>query len=99
MKMRPPICFKGSEADWNALTFAQQHAVVAEHQPKSKLLRSKKDSQFLQDVVSVDVFCHDVQVLADVRDALDAGLHPKAFELVEQEDGYAVVLRLEREES
>ena len=66
---------------------------------KSKLLRPKKDSQFWQDVVSVDVFCHDAQVLADVREALEQGLQPKAFELVEQEDGYAVVLRLEREES
>lgn len=61
---------------------------------KSKLLRPKKDSQFWQDVVSVDVFCHDAQVLADVREALEAGLKPVAFSLI----GDSVVLRLERPE-
>lgn len=65
---------------------------------KSKLLHPKKDS-FWRDVVAVDVFVHDAQVLADVRDALEQGLQPKTFELVEQEDGYAVVLRLERKHS
>lgn len=59
---------------------------------KSRLLRPKKDSQFWQDVVAVDVFVHDAQVLADVRDALEQGLKPVAFSLI----GDAVVLRLER---
>lgn len=66
------------------------------NEPKSKLLRAKKDSQFWQDVVSVDVFCHDAQVVSDVRSALSAGLRPVSFSLIEQADGNAVVLRLER---
>ena len=63
--------------------------------PKSRLLRPKKDSQFWQDVVSVDVFCHEVQVISDVREALAQGLTPKSFSLI----GSSVVLRLERKES
>lgn len=65
---------------------------------KSKLLRPKKDS-FWRDVVRVDIFAHEQQVIHDVREALNAGLVPKGFTLIEQEDGYAIVLRLEREES
>lgn len=56
---------------------------------KSKLLRPKNE---MLDVVAVDVFCHEAQVLADVREALAAGLKPVAFSLI----GDSVVLRLER---
>lgn len=57
--------------------------------PKSKLLRPKSESL----LVAVDIFCHEQQVLADVRDALAAGLKPVTFSLI----GNAVVLRLERQ--
>ena len=57
---------------------------------KSKLLRPK---QLVP--VKWDVFCHTPKVIADVREALAAGLRPVAFSLI----GDAVVLRLEREES
>jgi hypothetical protein len=63
---------------------------------KNPLLRPKKDSQFWKDVVAVDVFVHEQQILADVRSALSAGLRPVSFSLIEQADGDAVVLRLER---
>ena len=59
---------------------------------KSKLLRSKTESLV---PVKQDVFVHTPRVVADVREALAAGLKPKAFSLI----GDAVVLRLEREES
>jgi hypothetical protein len=59
--------------------------------PNNRLLRPKAESL----LVAVDVFCHEQQVLADVRDALAAGLKPVTFALI----GDAVVLRLERNES
>jgi hypothetical protein len=58
------------------------------NEPESKLLRPKSESL----LVAVDVFCHEQQVLADVRDALAAGLVPVTFALI----GDSVVLRLER---
>ena len=59
---------------------------------KSKLLR-RSDSLVTRDVVKIDVFVHEPQVLADVREALEVGLKPVAFSLI----GDAVVLRLERQ--
>ena len=60
---------------------------------KSKLLR-RNDSLVTPDVVKIDVFVYEPQVLADVREALEAGLKPVAFSLI----GDSVVLRLERPE-
>ena len=56
---------------------------------KSKLLQKPN----LDDAVKIEVFAHEPQVVADVREALAAGLTPITFDLV----GDAVILTLKRE--
>lgn len=52
---------------------------------KNKLLKRAE-------VVKVEVFVHDIQVLTDVRQALAMGLTPNGFEVTDD----SVVLALER---
>ena len=56
---------------------------------KSKLLNKRH----MKDVVKVEIFAHEPQVLADVREALQAGLTPITFDLV----GDVLILTLKRE--
>lgn len=58
---------------------------------KSKLLRSKTESLV---PVKMDVFVHDAKVLADVREALAAGLTPSGFTVHDE----VVVLRFDKRE-
>lgn len=89
------------KAVWDQWTIPMQEAWLANNmpKPKSKLLRHKAESKFESLApVAVEIFVHGdqvPQVIADVSGALQQGLVPVSFALINN----AVVLRLERNES